>query len=106
MDTTEKPIENDTGAKCMEKNPDHMKEDCLKEIECANCRQDHPAYARSCDVYKKEKEILEVKHKRTVSFLEARKIVGPTWEKTVTPLLHGGRIQPINTTNIEISWRN
>ena len=51
-----------------------MEEDCLKEITCANCRQDHPAYAKSCVVYKKE--IIEVKHKRNVSFLEARRIVG------------------------------
>ena len=54
---------------------DHAEEDCLKETRCANCQLDHPAYARTCIVYQKEKEI-EVKHKRNVSFLEARKIVG------------------------------
>ena len=64
-----------TWAKCGEKDPGHMEEDCLKEIRCANC-QDHLAYIRSFDVFRKEKEILEVKHKRKVSFLEARKIVG------------------------------
>ena len=65
-----------TCAKCDEKDPDHMKEDCLKEITCANCQQDHTACARSCVVYKKEKEIIEVKHKRNVSFVETRRIVG------------------------------
>ena len=40
------------------------------------CQQDHPVYVRSGDVYKKEKEIIEVKHKRNLSFLETRKIVG------------------------------
>ena len=65
-----------TCAHCGEKNPDHAVEDRLKQIRSANCRQDHPAYARSCDVSKKEKEILEVKHKRKVSDLEAREIVG------------------------------
>ena len=64
-----------TCAKCGKKDPDHVEEDCLKEIRCANCRQDHPAYARSCNVYKKEKEILEMKHKRNVPFLEVSKIV-------------------------------
>ena len=49
---------------------------CLKEIRCANCRQDHPAYSRSCYAYKKEQEIIDMKHKGNVSFLEARKIVG------------------------------
>ena len=53
-----------------------MKKDCLKEIKCLNCRQNHLAYARSCEAYKKENEVLEVKHKRNVSFLEARKIEG------------------------------
>ena len=53
-----------------------MEEDYLKETRCPNCRQDHPAYSRSCDVYKKEKKISEVKYKRNITFLEARKIVG------------------------------
>ena len=64
-----------TCAKFGEKDPDHVEEDCMKEIACANCRQDHPAYARSCAVYQKEKEIIEVKPKRNLSFLEARRIV-------------------------------
>ena len=75
VDITRKPVEDDTCAKCGEKDPDHMKEDCLKETRRANCRQNHPVYARSCEAYKK-KEILQLKHKRNVSFLEARKIVG------------------------------
>ena len=65
-----------TCSKCGEKDPDHAEEDCLKETRCANCQLDHPAYARTCTVYQKEKEIIEVKHKRNVSFLEARRIVG------------------------------
>ena len=64
-----------TYTKCGEKDPDHLEEDCLKQIRCANRRQDPSAYVRSCDVYKKEKEILVVKHERNVSFLEAREIV-------------------------------
>ena len=87
-----------TCAKCREKDPNHVEKDCLKEIRCENYRQDHPACARSCDVYKKEKEILEVKHKWNVSFLEARKIVGTKWKKAATLQLHG----PIITTNIEL----
>ena len=64
-----------TCSKCGEKDPDHAEVDCLKEIRCVNCQLDHPAYPRTCTVYQKEKEI-EVKHKRNVSFLEARRIVG------------------------------
>ena len=65
-----------TCSKCGGKDPDHAVEDCLKEIRCANCQLDHPAYARTCTVYQKEKDIIEVKHERNVSFLEARRIVG------------------------------
>ena len=50
-----------------------MEEDCLKATRCAKCQQNHQACARFS---KKEKEILEVKHKKNVSFLESRKIVG------------------------------
>ena len=70
-----KTVEDDRCMKCSEKDPDHMEEDCLKEIRCSNCWQDHPTYVRSCVVYQKEKETIEVKHKRNVSFLEARRIV-------------------------------
>ena len=48
-----------TCSKCGEKDPDHAEEDCLKEITCANCQQDHPAYARTCIVYQKEEEITQ-----------------------------------------------
>ena len=69
-------------SKCGEKDLDHAEEDCLKEITCANCQQDRPAYARPCTVYQKEKEIIEVKYKRNVSFLEARRIVGSYMEES------------------------
>ena len=45
-------------------------------MKCANHRQDHPANSRSCDIYKVENEIFEVKHKKNINFAEARKIVG------------------------------
>ena len=68
--------ERQTCAKCDGKDSDHADEDCLKEIRCANCQQDHPADSRTCGVYQKEKDIIEIKHKRNVPFLEARRIVG------------------------------
>ena len=66
----------ETCAKCEEKEPNRKEEECSKPIRSPNCQQDHPAYTRSCDIYRKEKEIIEVKPKRNVSFLEARKIEG------------------------------
>ena len=90
-----------THTKFSEKAPDHMEEHCLKEIRCANCWQDHLAHARSCDIYKKEKEILEVKHMRNVSFLEARKIVGSYMrENSYAPVA-----QRVDTTNQDNKYR-
>ena len=40
-----------TCAKCGKIDPDHVEEDCLKEIRCKNCRQDRMVFDRSCDVY-------------------------------------------------------
>ena len=72
-------------AKCGEKDPDYLEEDCLKQIRCANC-QDHPVYVRSYRVYKKEKKILEVKHKRMC----------PSWKR--------GK-QRVDTTNQDNKYR-
>ena len=57
-----------TWAKCSEKDPGHLKEDCSKQIRYINSRQDHLAYVKSCDVYKKGKEIREVKQEECVLF--------------------------------------
>ena len=88
-----------TCSKCCEKNPNYAEEDCLKEITCGNCQQDHPAYARTCTDDQKEKEIVEIKHKRNVSFLEARRIVGSYIGES--SYASGGWIEPMTTPNIE-----
>ena len=62
-------------AKCSEKDRDHLEKDCLKQNRRANFQKDHQAYISPSDFNKKEREIPKVKHKRNVSFLEARKIV-------------------------------
>ena len=74
MDTTRNSVEDD--GQMLWKNPANLEVDSLKEIRCANCRQDHPAYSKSRDASKKEKKVLVVKHKINVSFQEGRKIVG------------------------------
>ena len=92
-----------TCAKCGEKDLNHMAEDCLKEIRCSNCQQGHPAYARSCDIDKKEKEIVEVKPKMNVSFQKARKTVGFLMGENMF-LLHGEWIQSTQKMNTELLW--
>ena len=60
----------DTG----KRDPDHMENEC-NNIKCANCHEEHPAFSRSCAIYKKEKEIIFIKHTKDIPFPEARKIV-------------------------------
>ena len=60
--------------KCGECDPDQMEHEC-KSIKCANCHEEHPAFSRSCTIYKKEKEIMFIKHTKNIPFPEARKIV-------------------------------
>ena len=74
-----------------------MEVDCLKEIRRTNCRKDHPDYARSGDVYKKEKKILEVKSKRNVSFLQAKNYMGESSYDFVA--------RRANTTNQDNKYR-
>ena len=60
--------------KCDECDPDHMENEC-KNIKCANCHEEYPAFSRSCAIYKKEKAIMFIKHTKNIPFPEARKIV-------------------------------
>ena len=53
-----------------------MDKEYSNEMKCANCCLDHLAYSQSCDIYVVEKEILQVKHLKNISFEEARKVVG------------------------------
>ena len=55
---------------------------CNETAKCANCNGNHPVSSRNCPSWKKEKEILSVKYKRSITFYEARKIVE---EQLMTP---------------------
>ena len=48
---------------------------CTKPLKCLNCGEDHFSTSRSCRVWQKEKEIITVKYRESLSFAEARKIV-------------------------------
>ena len=51
-----------------------MENEC-KNIKCANCHEEHPAFSRSCAIYKKEKDIMFIKHTKNIPFPKGRKIV-------------------------------
>ena len=64
-----------TSRMCGKKDPDQTEEDCPNKTECPNCQENHSAFSRSCDIYKREREITEIKYMKNVSFVEARKTV-------------------------------
>ena len=47
----------------------------MLQMKCTNCHEEHPSFSRSCAIYKKEKEIMFIKHTKNIPFPEARKIV-------------------------------
>ena len=58
----------------VERESNHTTINCNLNNRCANC-EDHLSYTRSCPAWKKEKEILTIKHTRNIPYPEARKIV-------------------------------
>ena len=64
-----------TYGRCIQKDPDHMAEDCPNETKCSNCQENCPAFSRTCTIYKNERKIMEVKYRRNITFLKGRKIV-------------------------------
>ena len=74
------------------------------------CKQNHSADSKECELWRKEKRILEVKHTKNISYPEARKfienslatttyanIVKPTNNSTDFPLYITNLIKELNT---------
>ena len=61
--------------KCAQQDPGHHIDNCNNPYRCANCRGDHPVYARCCKSWKLEKEILGIKHRNNIPYNEARKMI-------------------------------
>ena len=61
--------------RCGDPANDHEESDCNRKPKCVNCGGDHMSTSRACDFWRREKEIVTVKHKESLSFPEARKIV-------------------------------
>ena len=45
--------------KCGERDPNHTESEC-KDVKCANCHEQHSAFLKTCEFYKREKEIMHV----------------------------------------------
>ena len=61
--------------KCGQQNPDHHINDCQFPCKCANCSGDHLVYARSCESWRQDKEVLTVKHQNNIPCYVACKLV-------------------------------
>ena len=61
--------------KCGGSGSDHVEHTCTNPINCINCQGNHPADSRDCVVWKREREINQVKYSNNIPFPEARKIV-------------------------------
>ena len=70
------------------KDPDHREDNCRSETECTNCQENHPAFWRYCDIYKRrrqrQRKLLEVKFKRNVASFENMRRVGSYTYATVS----------------------
>ncbi|XP_055956895.1 uncharacterized protein LOC130012873 [Patella vulgata] len=53
----------------------HESETCQLPYHCANCKGAHFAYSRECPLWKKEKQVQQVKTEKNISYPEARKLV-------------------------------
>ena len=60
---------------CDQKDPDHHMNECEFPNKSANCSGDHRVYARSCESWRREKEILSIRYKNNIPHYEARKLV-------------------------------
>ena len=65
--------------KCGEHDPVYMENEC-KSIKCANCNEEHPAFSRSCAIYKKEKDNVYQAHKKIYLSLKQGKFLKAIWE--------------------------
>ncbi|KAM7310720.1 hypothetical protein ISCGN_007628, partial [Ixodes scapularis] len=61
----------ETCAKCG--GQDHVADICDAVARCSNCSGPHPAYSRTCPLWKQEKEILSLKAKENITYPEAKK---------------------------------
>lgn len=57
--------------KCGENDPNHTELTCPNETNCSNCKQNHSAASRDCEVWKKE--ILKIKHTKKNLFFRSKK---------------------------------
>ena len=68
-------VEDEVYRKCGQKDSDHHLNESKFPNKCPDCGGDHLVYARSCESWTREREILSIKYENVIPYHEARKIV-------------------------------
>ena len=62
-------------AKCGAEEDNHDYEICDGPVKCSNCKGAHAAFSRECPLWKEEKEILNLKYTKNLSFSKAQQLI-------------------------------
>ena len=91
--------------KCAE---EHKKDECINmDIKCSNCNStDHGALDRNCPIFKKEKEIVNIKVTHNVSYFEARQKFEAISYATVLRNKEMDKGTGVNSNNVNIEPNN
>lgn len=92
----------ETCAKCG--RSEHTADDCHEDPKCVNCKGNHPAYSRSCDHFKKEKEILTLKVKEGISYPEAKRRLSGFQRGSFVEAVRRGPAPPTATVGTQVSF--
>jgi len=73
-------LQNNIYQKCRNEHPtcsrcsqSHNQSDCTTQrLKCSICAGDYPSYSKSCPVWKKEQEIIQLKYNSDLTFREAQ----------------------------------
>ena len=93
--------------KCGQKDPDLQMNECEFPYRCSNSGGDHLVNARSCESWRREKEILSIKYKNNIPFYEVRKMVVESNTTTYSQAVQRGKNNIINMENLSkhyFSW--
>ena len=84
--------------------PDHMEKGRLSETKWPKCLENLSLFSRSCDIYKREREIIEIKYKRNITSFETRKIM-EFYMKENTRITIIWRVKPISNNSRPDNYR-
>ena len=81
-----------------------MKEACPKESKCLYSQENYAMFTRSCDIYRREREIVEIQNKRNTTFIKSGKTVDSKMGTNAYTYL-AQRANPIRNSNQPDNYR-